>query len=252
MAQSLHGKVALITGTGGGQGRAAALRFTAAGARVIGCDLKVEGNRETAQMVRASGGEIVTMDPVDLGDPAQARKWIADAAAVHGRIDILYNNASAARFAPFETFPIEDWQFTIRNELDLVFYATRYAWSWLQKQGGVIINTASVAGIAGSGPGGAGHAATKGAVIALTKQLAMEGAPHGIRVVAISPGFIETPATAALVADAQTRDLLLARSLIKRVGQPEDIAGVALFLASEDAAFMTGTNVVVDGGRVAW
>lgn len=252
MAQSLHGKVALITGTGGGQGRAAALRFAAAGVRVIGCDLKVEGNRETVQMVRATGGEIVTMDPVDLGDPAQARKWIADAAAVHGRIDILYNNASAARFAPFESFPLEDWQFTIRNELDLVFYATRYAWSWLQKQGGVIINTASVAGIAGSGPGGAAHAATKGAVIALTKQLAMEGAAHGIRVVAISPGFIDTPATASLVADPQTRDLLLARSLIKRVGQPEDIAGVALFLAGEDAAFMTGANVVVDGGRVAW
>jgi NAD(P)-dependent dehydrogenase (short-subunit alcohol dehydrogenase family) len=252
MKTSLQGKVALITGTGGGQGRAAAVRFAAAGAHVIGCDVKVEGNRETVALVRATGGSIVTMEPVDLGDADQARKWIEAAAVIHGHIDILYNNASAARFAPIEAFPIEDWRFTIRNELDLVFYATRFAWPYLQRQGGVIINTASTAGIAGSGPGGAAHAATKGAVIALTKHLAMEGAPHGIRVVAISPGIIETPGTAQVIADPQMRETLLARNLIKRAGQPEDIAGVALFLASEDAAYMTGANIVVDGGRVAW
>lgn len=242
----------LITGTGGGQGRAAAMRFCAAGAHVIGCDVKVEGNRETAQMVRDVGGSIVTMEPVDLGDCEQAQKWIEAAAAVHGRIDILYNNASAARWAPIETFPIEDWHFTLRNELDLVFYTTRFAWPWLRRQGGVIINTASVAGLNGSGPGGAAHAATKGAVIALTKQLAMEGAPHGIRVVAISPGLIETPGTAPMLADPQTRELLIGRNLIKRAGQPQDIAGVALFLASEDAAYITGANLVVDGGRICW
>jgi NAD(P)-dependent dehydrogenase (short-subunit alcohol dehydrogenase family) len=248
----MQNKVALITGTGGGQGRAAALRFAAAGAHVVGCDVKIDGNRETVALVRAQGGSITTMEPVDLADPHQAQKWIEAAAAIHGRIDILYNNASTARFAPIEAFSVEDWQFTIRNELDLVFYTTRFAWAFLQHQGGVIINTASVAGIAGSGPGGAGHAATKGAVIALTKHLAMEGAPHGIRVVAISPGVIEAPGTAALIADPQVREALLARNLIKRVGQPEDIAGVALFLAGEDAAYITGANIVVDGGRVVW
>src|SRR5271168_4092615 len=205
MSASLKNRVVLITGTGGGQGRAAALRFAAAGAHVIGCDVKVDDNRETARLVREKAGFIVTMEPVDLGDPEQARQWIEEAAAVHGRIDVLYNNASAARFAPFESFPLEDWAFTLRNELDLVFYTTRFAWPWLQRQGGVIINTASVAGLAGSGPGGAAHAATKGAVIALTKQLAMEGAPHGIRAVTISPGLIETPATAPLIADPRTR-----------------------------------------------
>jgi meso-butanediol dehydrogenase / (S,S)-butanediol dehydrogenase / diacetyl reductase len=249
---SLQNKVALITGTGGGQGREAALRFTAAGARVIGCDVKVDGNRETAELVRKAGGSLTTMEPVDLGDPKQAQAWVEHAAAVHGRIDILYNNASAARFAPIESFPVEDWQFTIRNELDLVFYVTRFAWPYLQRQGGVIINTASVAGIAGSGPGGSGHAATKGAVIALTKQWAFEGAPHGIRVVTISPGVVESPGTAPLLADPKFRDMLLGRNLIPRVGVPADIAGVALFLASEDAAYITGANIVVDGGRVAW
>src|SRR5271169_2449596 len=106
MSGQLHEKVALITGTGGGQGRAAALRFAAAGAHVIGCDVKVDDNRETARLVREKAGFIMTMEPVDLGDPEQARRWIEAAGAVHGRIDILYNNASAARFAPFGSFPL--------------------------------------------------------------------------------------------------------------------------------------------------
>jgi NAD(P)-dependent dehydrogenase (short-subunit alcohol dehydrogenase family) len=249
---SLQGKVALITGTAGGMGRAAAIRFATAGASVVGCDLDKEGNLDTAQMVRQAGGSMEVMGPVDLGDPQQAQKWIEDAVLLHGRIDILYNNASAARFAPIESFPIEDWQFTIRNELDIVFYTTRFAWAHLQLQGGVIINTASVAGIAGSGPGGAAHAATKGGVIALTKQLAAEGAPHNIRVVAISPGYIATPGTAEITAMPEIQEALIARNMIKRAGTVDDVAGVAVFLAGEDAAFITGSNVVVDGGRVSW
>jgi len=132
-----------------------------------------------------------------------------------------------------------------------VFYTTRFAWSHLQKQGGVIINTGSVAGITGSGPGGSAHAATKGAVIALTKQLAAEGAPHNIRVVTISPGFIETPGTADFLLNSEIREALIADNMIKRVGQADDIAGVAVFLATDDAAFITGTNIVVDGGKTS-
>jgi NAD(P)-dependent dehydrogenase (short-subunit alcohol dehydrogenase family) len=252
MTQKLKNKVALITGTGGGQGRAAALRFAAEGALIVGCDVKTHGNRETVELVKAAGGSITTMEPVDLGDPAQAKKWVEDALAVHGRIDILYNNASAARFAPIESFPIEDWQFTIRNELDLVFYVTRFAWEHLAKQGGVIINTASVAGMKAGAVGGTAHGATKGAVIALTMQWALEGAPHKIRVNTISPGVIESPGTAPLLADPAFRDMLMARNLVSRPGVPEDISGVAAFLASDDAAYITGANIVVDGGRMAW
>jgi meso-butanediol dehydrogenase/(S,S)-butanediol dehydrogenase/diacetyl reductase len=246
------GKVVLITGTGGGQGRAAALRFAGAGALVVGCDVKEEGNRETAALVRQAGGSIATMEPIDLGDPDSARRWIGDAVALHGRIDVLYNNASAARFAPIESFPIEDWQFTVRNELDLVFYATRFAWPHLQKRGGVVINVASVAGMVGAAVGGTAHAATKGAIIAMTRQLAVEGAPHGIRVNSISPGVIESPGTAPMLADPAFRELMLAHNLIKRVGQPGDVVGVALFLAGDDAAYITGTNIVVDGGFACW
>jgi meso-butanediol dehydrogenase/(S,S)-butanediol dehydrogenase/diacetyl reductase len=252
MTQSFDGKAVLITGTGGGQGRAAALRFAKAGALVVGCDVKEEGNRETAALVRAAGGSITTMEPVDLGDPEGARRWIDAAAALHGRIDVLYNNASAARFMPIESFTVEAWQFTIRNELDLVFYATRHAWPYLQKRGGVIINVASVAGMAGAAVGGTAHAATKGAVIAMTRQLAVEGAPHGIRVNSISPGVIESPGTAPMLADPGFREQMLASNLIKRVGQPEDVVAMAVFLASDDAAYITGANFAVDGGFASW
>jgi len=252
MTGNFDGKVALITGTGGGQGRAAALRFAGAGAHVVGCDVKEEGNHETAALVRSAGGSITTMEPIDLSDPDSARRWIEAGAALHGRIDVLYNNASAARFAPIESFTVEDWQFTVRNELDLVFYATRYAWPHLKKRGGVIINVASVAGMVGAAVGGTAHAATKGAIIAMTRQLAVEGAPHAIRVNSISPGVIESPGTAPMLADPAFRELMLEHNLIKRVGQPQDVVGVALFLAGDDAAYITGANIVVDGGFACW
>jgi meso-butanediol dehydrogenase/(S,S)-butanediol dehydrogenase/diacetyl reductase len=252
MAANFNDKVVLITGTGGGQGRAAALRFAGAGALVVGCDVKEEGNRETAALVRDAGGSMTTMEPIDLSNPETARRWIEDAVALHGRIDVLYNNASAARFAPIESFPVADWQFTVRNELDLVFYATRFAWPHLQERGGAVINVASVAGMVGAAVGGTAHAATKGAIIAMTRQLAVEGAPHGIRVNSISPGVIESPGTAPMLADPAFRELMLAHNLIKRVGQPNDVVGVALFLAGDDAAYITGTNIVVDGGFACW
>jgi len=252
MAGSLVGKLAVITGTGGGQGREAALRFCAAGATVIGCDLDRKSNDETVAQVEAAGGDMRGIAPCDLGDSEQARRFVEQAASPHGRIDVLYNNASAARFGPVGEMSVEDWNFTIRNELDLVFYTTRFAWSYLRQRGGVVINIASVAGLIGSGLSPMlAHAATKGGVIAMTRQLAIEGAPHGIRAVSISPGAIETPGTAALLADPAVRGALVAQNLIPRVGVPEDVVALALFLASDEASFITGANFVVDGGMTA-
>jgi NAD(P)-dependent dehydrogenase (short-subunit alcohol dehydrogenase family) len=228
-------------------GRAAALRFAAEGARIIGCDLDAEANAATTSDVRAAGGTMDGMAPVDLGDPDQARKWIKDAVAIHGRIDILYNNASACRFATIDRMTDDDWYFTVRNELDLVAHVTRAAWSHLCRNGGVIINTASVAGH-GGGPGGLGHSATKAGVLAMTKVMAAEGAPHGIRAVSISPGMIETPGSSEQFSLPGVRDALLARSLVPRIGKPEEIAGVAAFLASDEASFITGADYLVDGG----
>jgi meso-butanediol dehydrogenase / (S,S)-butanediol dehydrogenase / diacetyl reductase len=249
MSGRFRDKVALITGTGGGQGRAAALAFAAEGAIVVGCDVKEEGNAETVEMVTAAGGVMVGTAPVDLGDAEQAREWVEESAATHGGVDILYNNASAARFGDIETLTIEDWDFTFRNEVDLIFYVTKFAWPHLKREGGVVINTASVAGYLG-GSGGFAHSVTKRAVIGLSHCLADAGAPHGIRVVSISPGPVETPGTAAQFAAPGVREQMLVPLRIKRLGQPEDVARMAVFLASDDAEWITGIDVRVDGGMI--
>jgi meso-butanediol dehydrogenase/(S,S)-butanediol dehydrogenase/diacetyl reductase len=244
----LDDKVALITGTGGGQGRAAALRFAGEGAKIVGCDVKVEGNAETVDLVTRAGGEMVGFAPVDLGDPAAAAAWVEQAAAVHGRIDILYNNASAARFGTLEEYTVEDWNFTIRNELDIIFYVTKPAWTFLKQSHGVVINTASVAGWRGGGSDGFAHCATKGAVLSVTRAFASAGAEHGIRVNSISPGVIHTPGTQFLFDIPGAVDAMTANLMVKRPGEPEDIASAALFLASSDSSYMTGADIRVDGG----
>lgn len=247
---SLKDKVVLITGTGGGQGREAALRFTAAGAQVVGCDISVEASLQTEALVKEAGGSFICMQPVDLSDAEAVRQWVEGAAAIHGRIDVLYNNASTARFADVESFPLEDWHFTINTELSSVFYVTRYAWPYLKINGGVVINIASTAGIRGSGPGGSAHAAAKAGVIGLTKHLALEGASHGIRALSICPGVIETPGFAAW-AQAHPEDAagVISKNLLPRLGKPADVVSLALYLASDEASYMTGDNIVVDGGR---
>ena len=140
----------------------------------------------------------------------------------------------------------------MRNEVDLVFYVTQYAWKYLIKQGGVIINTASVSGHAGSRAAPqVAHSAAKGAVLAMTKQLAVEGAAYGVRAVSISPGVIESPGIAELLKDPVATETMLSDALIKRPGQPIEVAQMALFLASDSAAYITGADFLVDGGRMA-
>lgn len=252
MTGVLAGKVALITGTGGGQGRAAALRFTAEGATVAGCDVNATAAKETAEAVTAAGGTMASSAPVDLSDAGQARTWVEQAARDHGRIDIVYNNASAARFSPIPDMSVEDWHFTLRNELDLVFFVTKYAWPYLAVRGGVIINVGSVAGLRGNRNAPmVAHAATKGGVIAMTRQMAVEGAVHGIRAVSISPGTIETPGTAEILSQPAVRDALLGQGLVSRLGRPRDVVDLAVYLASEAAEFLTGADFVVDGGMTA-
>jgi NAD(P)-dependent dehydrogenase (short-subunit alcohol dehydrogenase family) len=251
MARRFDGRVVVITGTGGGQGRAAALAFAAEGARVVGCDLKVEGSEETVALVHAAGGQMTAMAPVDLGDPDAAMQWVHAAAETYGRIDVLYNNASAAKFGGISQLSIEDWQFTMRNEVDLVFYVTKFAWPFLSERGGVVINTASVAGH-GGGDNGIAHSTTKAAVIAMTHCIADAGGPLGIRAVSISPGPVESPGTVDIFAAPGMREAMLGPLLVKRLGQPEDIAKVAVFLASDDAAWISGADLLVDGGMVNW
>jgi meso-butanediol dehydrogenase / (S,S)-butanediol dehydrogenase / diacetyl reductase len=250
----LQGKVALITGTGGGQGRAAAVLFASEGATIVGCDLKVEGSEETVELVRRAGGAMESTHPLDLGDSGAATAWVAKAAEGHGGFDILYNNASAPKFAPIAEMSDDDWHFTVRNELHLIFYACRAAWPHLvARGGGSIINTGSISGmsaVAGT-PGSFAHAATKGAVIALTRELALEGGPDKIRVNAISPGAILSPATEPAFEQDWFRETHLAATMVNRIGTPEDVAPLALYLASDESTFVTGANFVIDGGFMA-
>ncbi|MFN3725936.1 MAG: SDR family NAD(P)-dependent oxidoreductase [Allosphingosinicella sp.] len=249
----LAGKVALISGTGGGQGRAAALRFAAEGAIVCGCDVTAESQNETIRLVAEAGGRMTgPRTTLDIATGAGAQAWIDGALAEHGRIDILYNNASAARFAPIDRMSDEDWHFTIRNELDIVFFPTRAAWPHLAASKGIIINIGSTAGWSGTaGSGTIAHNATKAGVIAMTRQLALEGAPLGIRAVSISPGFVRTPGTAAFLEVPEVRQKLVSRIPLGRPGEPEEIVAMAAFVASGEVSFMTGSDIVIDGGALA-
>lgn len=250
----LDGKITLITGVGGGQGREAVLRFAAEGATVVGCDVDGTTAVDTLAAVREAGYYAdIDASGIDLGDPEQARRWVEAAAERHGRIDVLYNNASAARFGSIAELSVEDWRFTIRNELDLVFFVTKYAWPILVRSGGgTIINVASVAGWTGNrAVPFIAHMAAKGGVIAMTRQLAAEGGPVGIRAVSISPGTIVTPGTAEVLAVPEVRDALINQSLIPRLGQPADVVALAAFLASDEAGYITGSDFVVDGGLTA-
>lgn len=252
MPGRLKDKVALITGTGGGQGRAAALLFAREGAKVVGCGRNVKNAEETVEMVRAAGGEMVSAQPVDLSDNKQVKEWVDFAVKTYGRIDILYNNASACKFVPIEKMSFEDWSYTIRNELDLIYSACHYAWPYLKVNGGVIINTSSVAGMLGNaGSYTSAHSATKGGVIAMTRQLAAEGGPHGIRANVLSPGIIVTPGTKAHLQNPEINKSLMKPILLGRFGEAEEMAKVALFLASDDSSYVTGANIMADGGVTA-
>jgi NAD(P)-dependent dehydrogenase (short-subunit alcohol dehydrogenase family) len=251
MKGRLDGKVALITGTAGGQGAAAARLFAAEGATVVGCDLDARAEA-VAQDVRSEGGAMRSFAPVDLAAPEAAARWVDQAVAFAGGIDVLYNNASAPWVGPFEEMTWDNWRFTLHNELDLIFTVTRAAWPHLVARGGaVIINTASVSAHRGATfIEQAAHGAAKGGVIAITRHLAASGARHGIRANSISPGLIVTPQIAPFLEEAGHPVHEMARSHpLGRLGEPEDVARVALFLASPDAAYLNAVDIVVDGGQ---
>ncbi|MEV4756465.1 SDR family NAD(P)-dependent oxidoreductase [Micromonospora sp. NPDC049559] len=252
---TLDDKVVIITGTGGGMGRTAALVFAREGAKVVGCDIQAAGNDETAELVRRGGGEMTAIAPVDLTDPEQARRFVEEAAGAYGGLDVVYNNAASLRFGPMPDYSVEDWRATIAGELDIPFFVSKFAWPHLVRRGGgVIINVASMAGmIAGEVPPMVGHCAANAAIIGMTRQLALEGAPAGIRVLAISPGPVLTPASDRDLGDNQAaRDAITRKTLLKRFAQPEEVVELGAFLASDRAAYLTGANIPVEGGATAW
>lgn len=249
----LAGRRVLITGTGtpGGQGFAAQEMFAAQGARVVGCDVQ-EGAAEASAATLEAEGHEVSGSTVDLADPVAAERWIEEGADRLGGIDVLYNNAAGHGFAPFADMTLDLWRHVLHVELDILFHTTSPAWKHLQRSGAAsIINTASMSGVRGIAPlGQAAHAAAKGGVIALTKTLAAEGAVDGIRANAISPGLVKTPGTDAFVV-GELRTFQLGMHLIRRTGSGQDIAHLAVYLASEESSWVTGQNLSIDGGVTA-
>jgi len=249
------GKVVLISGSAGGQGRYAALAFAKAGGKVVGCDVNVERSKQTTQMVKDAGGDMVSIEPLDLSKPEDSKKWIDLAIATYGRIDVLYNNAAAVSHASFDAATIDDWDFTIRNELTICFSAAKAAWPHMKAQrSGVILNIASIQGhrellLFPS----AGHGAASAAVLGLTRKIAVEGAPLGIRCVSISPGVVAHDNSAPPYNDASSPEMLAicAPAPMKRAAHPREIVDVAMFLVSDKASYITGVDLLVDGGMSA-
>lgn len=251
----LDGKIVLVTGAGSGLGRVAAQTFAREGARVVGCDINAKANDETVRLTQLAGGDMVGIAPFNLTAPDDAHQMVEQGAAAYGGLDVVYNNAAIQFFGSLPDFSIKNWRATIAGELDIPFFVSKYAWPHLVRRGGgVILNVASMAGvIAGEVPPMVGHVAAKAGVIAMTRQFALEGARHGIRAVAISPGPFLTPASDRDLGDDQTaRDAITRKTLLKRFGRPEELAEIAAFLASDKAAYITGANYLVDGGATAW
>ena len=246
----LEGKRVLITGTAGGQGEAAQALFAREGARICGCDVQPGASERTASALRNEGYE-ATGSTVDLADPGAANDWIVRSAEALGGIDVLYNNAAGHGFAPFASMSLDLWRHVMRVELDIVFHTTQPAWKYLIEGGGSVINTASMSGLRGIAPlGQVAHSAAKGGVIAFTRSIAAEGAEHGVRANAISPGFVKTPATDAVVGD-ELRAFQMNMHMIRRAGEADEIAHMALYLASDESRWVTGQNFSIDGGVTA-
>lgn len=253
MAGRLEGKVVIITGTGGSMGRAAALTFAREGALIVGSNLTVDDCDATVTAVRAAGGQMVSLHPSDLSKSTDSRRLVDLAIQTYGRIDVVFNNAAMAYFNWLEDISDAEWDRNRREEVDLVFYLTRAAWPHLKASHGVVVNTASLNGwMSFEGHASLAHSTAKAGIVAMTRQLAMEGRDHGIRVNSISPGVIETNQTREQLKDPKWSGYMLGKALLGRLGQPEEVANVALFLASDESSYVTGIDIIVDGGMRVW
>jgi NAD(P)-dependent dehydrogenase (short-subunit alcohol dehydrogenase family) len=249
----LDGKVALITGAAGGMGKVAAELFASEGARVVLADVLDEDGEETANDIRSAGGEAHYVH-ADVSSPADCRDMVGAAVDRLGSLDVLYNNAGI--------FPADDgsvtetsevtWDRVMSINLKGVFLGCKYGIpAMTESGGGSIINVASFVALIGAATPQIAYTASKGGVLAMTREIAVEFARRGIRANALCPGPIETPLLEELLADPARRERRLVHIPVGRFGQAEEIARSALFLASDESSYITGATFVVDGGITA-
>lgn len=242
----LKGRVALVTGAGGGIGAALALGLAAHGARVIAAGQTLDKVARTADAIRAAGAEAWAMR-VDISDRDSCRALAALAAAEAGDVSILVNNAGVIRYAGITDATVDDaWADTIGTNLSGPFNMVRAFLDPLRATRGAVVNIASIAAYIYTG-NTVGYSASKGGVCALTVALARELGPHGVRVNAVAPGAIAT-AMSPSASDPSRRAALEQRVPLRRIGQPEDMVGPVVFLASPMAAYVTGATLLADGG----
>lgn len=248
----LDGKVAVITGAASGIGRATAELFAAEGAKVVLADWDEPRGVAVVEEIQKGGGE-ATFVKTDVSSPEDVQSLVKAAVDTYGRLDVIFNNAGVeGEPAPTADCTLENWERVININLKGVFLGMKYAIpEMLKNGGGAIINNASVAGLVGF-QGMAAYCASKGGVVQLTKTAALEYARQNIRVNVICPGVIQTPMVERLTSgNEELRKALEAMEPVGRFGRPEEVAQLALFLASDDSGFCTGAPFLVDGGFLA-
>ena len=249
----LKGKVAIITGARRGMGRTHALALAKAGAKVVVADISLEDCQKMVKEIEKNKGEALAVK-CDVAKKEEVDEMVKKAVEKFGKVDILVNNAGICQFKPFLDLTEEEWDRTLNINLKGYFLCAQAAAKEMVKQkSGVIINIASVAmGQVGVGiPNIVHYCASKGGVVGMTEALAVELAPYNIRVNAISPGMIETPMIDPIKKDPKVAEAMLDRVPMKRVGKPEEVSNLVLFLASDASSYMTGSTVVIDGGWLA-
>jgi len=253
MYEDLKGKVAIVTGARRGMGKVHALKLAQEGVKVVVSDISEEDCQKVVDEIGKAGGEGLAVK-CDVSKKKEVDELVKKTIEKFGKIDILVNNAGIAQFKPFLELTEEEWNRTLDINLKGYFLCAQAVGKEMAKQkSGVIVNIASVAmGQQGVGfPNLVHYCASKGGIVGMTEAMALELAPLGIRVNVVAPGMIETPMIDPIKQDPKAMEGLMARVPLRRVGKPEEVSNLVLFLASDASSYMTGSAVVIDGGWLA-